>query len=696
MLLTKQILAFRPNRLDWIFAFKTFAAGMLALYVAFELNLTYPIWAIGTVFVIANPYSGMTSSKSIYRVLGTFLGAAVSVVAMPHLIHMPVLFTVFLAVWVGFCLYLSLLDRTPRSYVFLLAGYTTVIICYNVVYFIDTASIFDMAVGRFLEITVGVVCSALVGTTIFPMHIGPAVEGRVSKTFQDTKAIFDRILQDASELDNYSKSLGTIARDIADIHVMAVHLSYEKSTLQGMTRPLQEMLHQLSLLVCNLVAMSERMKQLDDVDGRYRLHLAKAHAHISEFLQDQHEIDEATLNQLPEHFEADFAAIMANSHPSQQIMLGSLKMDIRHFIQNVRAVKLLWQRIQRGDSTLPAMMTPMNTTPYPTLHRDAGVAMRGGISACLIVLIATGFWIVSGWKAGFMMAEMAAISACILTSMDNPVPALKMFIRANLYAGVMVFIYAYGIFPHVTAFWQLIVVLAPFVMYCLMLFLHPPLTGIGLPLLMGTIMGLNFQNRYSLDQVFFFDASIGTVIGPIISVFIIHLVRAMSPDITAQRILALHYKAIRQALYLPYGLQFRIHLRSMLDRIGVLNSKIVQSDPLKQYIQLALVESSAVVDLPRLQELKNKFDVEHPIVVALEDLQQDLDEYFRAKENAQHHLIADLQQQMIEKIHQLNVAASELEQQDISLRIQYSLNNIQSSLCHVSAQLPNQTAIGSV
>lgn len=696
MLLTKQILAFRPNRLDWIFAFKTFAAGMLALYVAFELNLTYPIWAIGTVFVIANPYSGMTSSKSIYRVLGTFLGAAVSVVAMPHLIHMPVLFTVFLAVWVGFCLYLSLLDRTPRSYVFLLAGYTTVIICYNVVYFIDTASIFDMAVGRFLEITVGVVCSALVGTTIFPMHIGPAVEGRVSKTFQDTKAIFDRILQDASELDNYSKSLGTIARDIADIHVMAVHLSYEKSTLQGMTRPLQEMLHQLSLLVCNLVAMSERMKQLDEVDGRYRLHLAKAHAHISDFLQDQHEIDEATLNQLPEHFEADFAAIMANSHPSQQIMLGSLKMDIRHFIQNVRAVKLLWQRIQRGDSTLPAMMTPMNTTPYPTLHRDAGVAMRGGISACLIVLIATGFWIVSGWKAGFMMAEMAAISACILTSMDNPVPALKMFIRANLYAGVMVFIYAYGIFPHVTAFWQLIVVLAPFVMYCLMLFLHPPLTGIGLPLLMGTIMGLNFQNRYSLDQVFFFDASIGTVIGPIISVFIIHLVRAMSPDITAQRILALHYKAIRQALYLPYGLQFRIHLRSMLDRIGVLNSKIVQSDPLKQYIQLALVESSAVVDLPRLQELKNKFDVEHPIVVALEDLQQDLDEYFRAKENAQHHLIADLQQQMIEKIQQLNVAAYELEQQDISLRIQYSLNNIQSSLCHVSAQLPNQTAIGSV
>ena len=113
--------------------------------------------------------------------------------------------------------------------------------------------------------------------------------------------------------------------------------------------------------------------------------------------------------------------------------------------------------------------------------------------------------------------------------------------------------------------------------------------------------------------------------------------------------------------------------------------------------QIAFYGLEAVIGArEKLKFLKNKFDVEHPIVVALEDLQQDLDEYFRAKENAQHHLIADLQQQMIEKIQQLHVAASELEQQDISLRIQYSLNNIQSSLCHVSAQLPNQTAIGSV
>ena len=680
MLLIKPLLAFRPNKMDWIFATKTFVAGMLALYVAFSLNLAYPIWAIGTVFVIANPYSGMTSSKSIYRILGTLLGAIASVVVTPLLMNTPWLFTCFLAAWVGFCLYISLLDRTPRSYVSMLAGYTAVIICYNIIYYADTVSIFDMAIGRFLEITVGVVCSAIVSTTIFPLHIGPAVETRVSKTIQDTNALFDQILLDQKQLHHYNQLLGNITRDTSDIHTMAVHLSYEKSSLQGMTKPLQEMLHQLTVLVANLVAMSERMKQLDQIDLTYRTSLKAIHTHIAEFLKDDHEIKPQELNLLPNQFESDFDALVASARPEQVIILNGLKMDIRHFIQNVRAVKLIWQRIQQGDDSLPESMSPLTTT-YPSLHRDHGVAVRGGISAFIIIMISTAFWILSGWKAGFMLAEMAAISACILTAMDNPVPALKIFIRANIYAAVMVFIYAYGVFPHVTTFWELVLVLAPFIICCLMLFPHPPLTGLGLPLLMGTIMGLNLHNNYSLDQIAFFDASIGSLIGLIISVYVIHIVRAMSPDITVQRILAMHYKAVRKALYLPYGTEFKQHLRSMLDRIGVLNGKAaVQSQRLNKEIHLALIETSAVIDLTRLQELIEKLPEQASIVSSIENLQQSLDDYFRAKEMQRPH--TDILQNLLHSLAVVQSATDEVENSDIAQRLKISLNNICSSLCH--------------
>lgn len=681
MFLTKQLIAFRPNKLDWIFASKTFLAGMLSLYVAFSLDLAYPIWAIGTVFVIANPYTGMAASKSVYRVLGTLLGAIVSLAVTPNLINTPELFTLFLATWVGFCLYFSLLDRTPRSYIFMLAGYTTVIICYNIIYNIETTSMFDMAIGRFVEITVGVLCSAVVNAVLFPMHIGPVVKTRVSQTLQDTRAVFDKILNADVKAINYSATLSHITRDIADIHVMAVYLSYEKSALQGMTKPLQEMLHQLSMLVTNLVAMAERIQQLDHIDVAYRPALEKVHVQIVEFLQGDQAILEQELNHLPEQFESSFQDVFDSALPQQQVILASLKMDVRHFIQNIRAIKLIWQRIQQGDDSLPATVIPMSTT-YPNLHRDHGVAVRGGVSAFIVVIVATGFWIVSGWKAGFMMAEMAAICACILTSMDNPVPALKIFIRGSLYAAIIVFIYAYGIFPQVSAFWMLAIVLAPFCMYCLMLFLHPPLTGLALPLLMGVVMGLNLQNRYHLDQVTFFDASIGTVLGPIISVYVIHLVRAMSPDITAKRILSLHYKAIRQALYLPYGVEFRVHLRSMLDRIGVLNTKLVQSDVLKQKINLALIESSAVIDLTRVQELMDQLAGYTTLTRHLQKLQSQIDVFFQAKER--HTADSKCRQDILDQIQDIQAELVQIDDLSIARRLQVSLNNIQSSLCHAT------------
>jgi uncharacterized membrane protein YccC len=412
----------------------------------------------------------------------------------------------------------------------------------------------------------------------------------------------------------------------------------------------------------------------------YRSHLKDVHGHIAEFLKDEHEIKQHELNFLPSQFESDFDTLVTLARPEQGVILNGLKMDIRHFIQNVRAVKLIWQRIQQGDDSLPESITPLTTT-YPSLHRDHGVAVRGGVSAFIIIMIATAFWILSGWKVGFMLAEMAAITACILTAMDNPVPALKMFIRASIYAVVMVFIYAYGIFPHVTTFWELALVLAPFIIFCLMLFPHPPLTGLSLPLLMGTVMGLNFQNTYALDQIAFFDASIASLIGPIISVYVIHLVRAMSPDITVQRILAVHYKAVRKALYLPYGADFKRHLRSMLDRIGVLNSKAaVQSQSLNKEIHLALIETSAVVDLTRLQELIEKLPEQESIVSSIEDLQQSLDDYFRAKEMQRPH--ADILQNLLHNLTVVQSATDEVENPDVAQRLKISLNNIRSSLCH--------------
>ncbi|WP_341473465.1 FUSC family protein [Serratia marcescens] len=51
--------------------------------------------------------------------------------------------TVVLSLWVGFALYVSLLDRTPRSYAFMLAGYSTAMIVNNAITYIGPARVSD-------------------------------------------------------------------------------------------------------------------------------------------------------------------------------------------------------------------------------------------------------------------------------------------------------------------------------------------------------------------------------------------------------------------------------------------------------------------------------------------------------------------------------------------------------------------------
>ena len=681
-MLFKQLLAFRPSRLDIIFACKTFVAGMLALFISFELDLINPMWSIGTVLIIASPYSGMVSSKCIYRLVGTAAGAIIALLLTPHFINTPWLFTIILALWVGFALYISLLDRTPRSYVFMLAGYSTAMIVYNAITYVDTYNIFDIALARVLEISVGVISTAVVSATFFPFHVGAMIKQRVIKTLQDLENIFEKLISAQDTNQNYTQILGVITRDASDIHALAVHLAYEKGELQGMTKPLQEMLHQVSLVVANLVAMSQRIQQLEQMPlTTLAPRLSQLRQQTLQFLNQEKQLTADNLSDLPPQFEQDFSELIAMASSEQKTVLAALKMDVRHFIANMLAVKLLWQQIQKGHKEIPSEITTI-TTKYPSLHRDHGIAVRGGISAVLITFIVTGAWILSGWKAGFMMAQMGAITACILTALDNPVPVLRIFIWGSIVSAGLVFIYAFGIFPHITHFWQLALVLFPIFLVAVSMMANQMLMPIGMVLGINTMMGLNLHNKYSMDAVSYLDSSFAMILGVLVSLIVIDLVRAVSPDTSATRILSLHYQAMRQALTLSYGIDFKIHLRSMLDRVGVLNSKMVQNAELKYAIQNALIESASIVDLVRLQEIRQKLPHYVDLQMQIALLEQQLAEYFQTQ--SEQLSLQTFPTKMLQQIEVVKHLAMPISEDDLHQRLLISLNNILKSIGHVS------------
>ena len=110
------------------FAVKTFAASLLALYIAFWAGLDDPRWSFLTVFVVSQPDSGLVLAKSFYRILGTIAGLLVTIALVFGLAQYGELFVAAVAVWICFCNFAARAVRNFASYGFQLAGYTVAIV----------------------------------------------------------------------------------------------------------------------------------------------------------------------------------------------------------------------------------------------------------------------------------------------------------------------------------------------------------------------------------------------------------------------------------------------------------------------------------------------------------------------------------------------------------------------------------------
>ncbi len=142
------------------YAARTMLAIGLALFVSFSLQLQSPMSSVVTVLIVANPNTGALVSKSLWRLFGTVLGAAVAVVLMAAFAQSPLLFTVALSLCIGAACAVSSLLRYFRAYGAVLAGYTIIIVASGS--FAQPLDIFIGALSRVSAVSVGIVSAALV------------------------------------------------------------------------------------------------------------------------------------------------------------------------------------------------------------------------------------------------------------------------------------------------------------------------------------------------------------------------------------------------------------------------------------------------------------------------------------------------------------------------------------------------------
>jgi uncharacterized membrane protein YccC len=253
-----------PGLNEWLFAVKTFAAGMLALYIAMSIGLDKPYWALATVYVIAQPLTGALRSKAVFRLIGTVIGATMTVALVPNLANAPELLSAALALWVGVCLYFAGLDRTPRSYLFILAGYTTVLIGFPAVAAPDT--MWDIALARVEEIGLGIICTTVISVVVFPRALGPMLSARILSWVGNASTWAEEILSGA---DDRASERGRIrlAADAVELRMLASQLSYDTSRMQTATRWVRELQRRMVLLLPVISSIDDRLTALRAAGG---------------------------------------------------------------------------------------------------------------------------------------------------------------------------------------------------------------------------------------------------------------------------------------------------------------------------------------------------------------------------------------------------------------------------------------------
>ncbi|WP_441235369.1 FUSC family protein [Bradyrhizobium sp. 930_D9_N1_4] len=562
---------FLVRHADLIFALKTFAASILALVIALAMDLPRPYWAMATVYITSQPLAGATSSKAFFRVMGTLAGAIMTVILVPNLINAPELLCLAIALWVGLCLYLSLLDGTPRSYVFMLAGYTVALIGFPAVS--EPGAIFDTAVARVEEICLGIICASLVSTIVFPRSVAPAVANRVDLWLADARRLSQAVLlRDGTSESRRPRRL-KLATDIVEIDTLSTHLAYDRLTDRHAASGLGEIRLRMLMLLPVIASLEDRLVALGEEALRRQPELKRLLDDLAQWI-----VSDVGARQPVERIRAMIAerqAVLDDDASWERIITTSLLLRLRELVDLSRDCRTLTEAIAEGrDVSTLDLAFQSEAGAAPVRHRDRGLALWSAAGAATAILICCAFWIGTGWPDGASAPMMAAVACSFFAAQDEPARFIRSFGLWSLVAIVVVAIYLFALVPAISHLEVLVVALAPTFLLYGFLIARPATAGTGLALAANTATLLALQSTYNADFASYANSAVAFFVGVVIAELVTRIARGVGAEWIANRLVLSNWTTLAIAAE-RRGKRDRAEFAGlMLHRLGLLVQRI--------------------------------------------------------------------------------------------------------------------------
>jgi len=549
-----------------LFSLKTFLAAMLAYYVAIRFDLPRPFWAVATVYIVAHPLSGAISSKSVYRLMGTLIGGAATIILVPNLVNEPILLSAAIIAWVSVCTFISLLDRTPRSYAPLLAGYTVLLAGLPLV--TAPENTFDTVVARVEEIGLAILCASIVSHVVLPVHVGTILLGRIDAWMARAQALLAATATAEQDEAGSRAERYALVGDSADLRSFTVHLQYDGSRYRhavALVRSLQHRMVSLLPLLSELEDLRHALARLDTSHAKQTMSameaLGSSSTSASGILMSK----------------SDVLASFESPRSWESLLLANLERNLRNVVQVSRECQSLRDAL-RDESAARAARRFASQEKMPAPHRDIGMASLSALTVAICLATSMVFWIASGWTDGMTFAQISGVLCCLLATMDDPVPAMRKFVSVTIGSIIAAFVYGFAVLPTIDSFVPLVAAIGLFLIPAGICLAVPSLAIVGIGLCINFPLLLPLQAHQSSDFMTFANSGAATVLAMIWSTIVCGIFRSVRAETNARRFLSV---AQRHVVGIANGRRPEPHItrHRVIDVAGLFGARAAKLPP---------------------------------------------------------------------------------------------------------------------
>ncbi|WP_109476924.1 FUSC family protein [Paraburkholderia sp. C35] len=512
------------------FSLLTYVAASIVLIISFTSSLPRPWWALLTLYVTAQSMTGPSAPRVLYRILGIVIGAFVTLALVPNMQNSPVLLVLCLSIWTGLCIYLAVLDRTPRAVLFQMSAFSAAVISFP--YLDDPTNIFTTTISRVLEMIVAILCIAFVHGATRPMNVHAVISKRsCSFLVHAARWTADALGTRHTTLEYEHRRM--LASDVTELGMLAVTLGRTDRQAFTTRDNVIELQHHLAELLPLATAAANRLdtlRALQAVDSTTNALVAR----VIDYLRTPPDVANAMDIGLSAHCR-ELATQHALSKQWTSLLMASFCDRIAEFIDTLHAARALVRDI--GDNRTGDTDDSQRRQPriFP-LSSDGSIALLAGIATMTAVLIYCGVWILLAWPSGSTTAAFAALITCSFAAQDDPAPAIRRYLVATLSTFPLAALYLFVLLPRVDGTPMLILTLAPALIWMGYLQADPASAARALPMLSCFIVALGFLDRFHVDFAAFANTALAQLTGIVTTLVVTTLFRSASLRWRAYRI----------------------------------------------------------------------------------------------------------------------------------------------------------------